>query len=57
MKKKRYRLKTWVKYSLLAITVIPLITFLISINGKMEQDFVNNCEGQGYSHNYCVAHS
>lgn len=56
MKTKRV-LKSWVKYSLLAIVVVPVIAFLMNINGKLEQDFVSNCKNLGYSHNYCVAHS
>ncbi len=56
MKTKRV-LKPWVRYFLLAIVIIPTMLLLINVNGKMEQDFVDNCENLGYSHNYCVAHS
>ncbi len=55
--KTRRKLKKWVKYSLTGVMMIITLVGLLKINGKMEQDFVNNCENQGYSHNYCVAHS
>lgn len=55
--KKRRVLKKWVRYSLTGVMVITILVGLLNINGKMEQDFVENCESQGYSTNYCIAHS
>ncbi len=56
-RKTRRKLKGWVKHSLIGIVSMIIIFGLLNMNGKMEQDFVSNCESQGYSHNYCVTHS
>ena len=56
MKPKRV-LKKWVKYSLLVIAIIPVMILLMNINEDLEKDFLNKCESQGYSHNYCISNS
>lgn len=58
--KKRRVLKGWVKVVLnsmiLGLCVIAIVV-LLNVDSKLTKDFVKNCEAQGYSTNYCIAHS
>ena len=52
---KRYKLKPWLK-STLMIMVISIVSIgIITINNAATNEFMNNCESAGYSHNYCIS--
>lgn len=48
---KKLRLKKWVKITL---TIIFITTLFITLK-KLDNDFMESCQAQGYSYNYCMA--
>lgn len=56
MKTKRL-LKKWVRNTLFILISVISLTILIIINDKLESEFIEKCELQGYSYDYCIAHS
>ncbi len=51
------KLRKRVKDAIVGIVLIIALGFLIKINNDMQQDFIDTCEGLGYSYNYCISHS
>lgn len=49
---KRYKLKKWVKLTLISI-IILVIGFILL---KLDEDFIEGCMSEGYSRDYCVTH-
>ena len=47
--KKKYRLKSWVKWLILILLFIGLLSML----AKTNNDFVKSCINSGYSETYC----
>lgn len=50
---KKYKLKKWVKNTLIIIA----ITVSLLLLRNMQKSFIETCVNQGYSLNYCVKHS
>jgi hypothetical protein len=53
---RKTKLKSWVKVTLFSIATAIAMGSILTINSKLEKDFVNNCESRGYTTNYCIAH-
>ena len=49
---KRYKLRSWVKVTLLLIAVFNLLMIL----KIMDREFIKQCTNAGYSETYCIAH-
>lgn len=54
---KKRKLKSWVKETITVIGIVVVFVGIISINNKLTDNFIDNCESQGYTHSYCVSHS
>ena len=50
---KKYRLRKWVKNTLIIIAITASLLLLRNI----QKSFVDTCVKQGYSINYCIDHS
>lgn len=49
---KKYKLKKWVKLTLISIIILIIGITLIKLN----DDYMKGCMNNGYSKDYCIAH-
>lgn len=50
---KKYKLRNWVKVTLILIGVFNLLMIL----KILDREFIKQCTESGYSETYCVSHS
>lgn len=51
--KRRLKLKPWVKQSMLAITILPILLMTVISLNELDKGFVESCMSNGYSQTYC----
>lgn len=46
--------KPWVRYAIFYILLTIILLILIFIDNHLKNEFLNNCQKQGYSIHYCI---